>query len=237
MIQDFLHCLWVVKDNAAYEDRGWTVTVLPTGHHIHNNHWNARKFMADGSAKDVTFDRVELKGARLLVSTDAPRYLREGDQATALTDQEGRVSRFVYFLQCARDTDDLAMKIVQYFSGLEALVSTSNTELTHQISERVAALLEPPGESRISMFEKLRRGYGIRSQAVHGSGFRKTAQSSLRDIAIEVDEICRRLLHKIYFDRQFANIFEVSNEKFAAHFHKLILGSADQIQVETHDRD
>jgi hypothetical protein len=237
-VQQFLHSLWVVKDNAAFEDRGWTITLLgPTRHHIHNNHWNARKFMADGSRREVQFDRNDLRLARLAVPDASPRYLFETGDPTALTEQAGRVSRFVYFVQCARDTDDIALKIVQYFSALEALVSSSSAELTHQVSERVASLLEPPGQARIALFQRLRRGYGIRSQAVHGSGFRSKSQDALRNSAIEVDETCRIILRKIYSDNHIADIFDLANENFASFFHNLILGDPNGGDTEEFSKE
>lgn len=232
-VQQLLHSLWVVKDNAAFEDRGWTVTLLTQNrHHIHNNHWNARKFMADGSRREVQFDREDLRLARLTVPDASPRYLLETGDPTALTEQAGRVSRFIYFVQCARDTEDIALKIVQYFSALEALVSSSSAELTHQISERVAALLEPPGEARVELFHSLRRGYGMRSQAVHGSGFRIKSQDALRNSAIEVDEICRIILRKIYSDNRVADIFDLPNERFASFFYNLILSAPGGVEPE-----
>lgn len=53
------------------------------------------------------------------------------------------------------------MKIAQYCSGLEALVSTSQQELSRQVSGRVAALVQPPGAGRISTFKLVKQAMVI----------------------------------------------------------------------------
>jgi len=56
---------------------------------------------------------------------------------------------------------------------LEALVSTSNTEVTHQISERSAVLLEGSPDGRLAIYKKIKTLYSVRSQIVHGSMVKK----------------------------------------------------------------
>lgn len=52
---------------------------------------------------------------------------------------------------------------------LEALLSTGGTEITHQISERTACLLERDVEGRLRVYRRMKRLYATRSQLVHGA--------------------------------------------------------------------
>jgi hypothetical protein len=139
IVQLFMQSLWTIKDNAADQDRGWSI-VQPGGL-VNNNIIATRNTTAAGEYKSVEFTHEELKSARLLTQTS---YVSQhlSDQPTQLVSSSLRFQRFMYFVQIARSIKDIPMKIAQYCSALEALVSSSTTELTHQVAERVACLLE-----------------------------------------------------------------------------------------------
>lgn len=216
--------LWLVKDNAAHFDRTWLAARTPRGPTMHTNTWAARITSADGSFVSASFTLEELRLARNF-KTPLPTYLKASDSPTMLAKGSLRFQRFQYFLGAARGSSDVAMKIAQYCSGLEALVSTSQQELSHQVSERVAALLAPPGPERITIFKLVKQAYGYRSKAVHGSSFKPVEVDQLRDCAGAIDQIYR-CLFVLYFDEngRFRTAAEGSEENVTQFFMELLLG-------------
>jgi hypothetical protein len=51
----------------------------------------------------------------------------------------------------------------------EAILSTGGTEITHQISERTACLLERDVEGQLSVYRRMKTLNDTRSQLVHGA--------------------------------------------------------------------
>lgn len=216
--------LWLIKDNAGHFDRAWIVARTTRGTIVHCNTWASRTSSADGSFEPTSFSSEELRIARSL-KTPLPSYLGQSGLPTMLAKGSLRFQRFQYFLGAARESGDVAMKIAQYCSGLEALVSTSQQELSHQVSERVAALLAPPGPDRISYFKLVKQAYGYRSKAVHGSSFKPTDVGQLRDCSKKVDQIYRSLFALyIQEDERFRTAVEGTDEDATQFFVELLLG-------------
>jgi hypothetical protein len=78
---------------------------------------------------------------------------------------------------------------------LEALISSSPTEVTHQVAERVACLLEPPGDGRIGDYKK-KQAYNFRSKVVHGSTIKENMFNQLRETSNYLDKVYRLLTIK-----------------------------------------
>jgi len=187
--------LWLLKDNAADFDRGW---ICAEGI-VNNNVWASRYSTSNGSFDIVSFNVQEFSLARKQIVQTPDRHIGSSDTPTLLTTGRLRYSRFMYFIASARSTADVAMKVADYCSALEALVSTAQTELSHQVSERVAATLVSPGSERIALFKLVKEAYNFRSKAVHGTTFKPKEFDRLRVCAVKIDEVCRRL-HHAYFD-------------------------------------
>jgi hypothetical protein len=67
---------------------------------------------------------------------------------------------------------------------LEALVSTPDQEISHQISERVARLLGRTERERIDLYRETKRLYGTRSRIVHGAGIPKKRRQKPGDMLL-----------------------------------------------------
>jgi hypothetical protein len=219
--------LWLVKDNAAHFDRAWIAARTAQGSIVHTNTWASRVSAADGTFDAASYSVEELRLARNFY-TPLPAYLRASASPTLLTKGSLRFQRFQYFLSGARQSNDVAMKIAEYCSGLEALVSSSQQELSHQVSERVAALLAPPGPARIANFKFIRQAYGYRSKAVHGASFKPTDVNQLRDCSKKIDQFCR-LLFELYLgeDGKFRTAVEGPDDDVTQFFLELILGAPE----------
>lgn len=60
------------------------------------------------------------------------------------------------------------MILLTLWGALEQLFSPANQELRFRISTYIAAFLEPPGPSRLRLYEQLFRQYDMRSKVAHG---------------------------------------------------------------------
>lgn len=66
------------------------------------------------------------------------------------------------------------LAFVAFCTSLEAIASTSQSEITHILAERCAVLVHPPGPERVEMYLQIKKIYDLRSKIVHGrSALRK----------------------------------------------------------------
>jgi hypothetical protein len=190
----FTKNLWVIKDNAAWFDRGWLYIKHNKSFYCHNNTFGNRVSNSKGEFDYAEFSFEELRYARRSKMAVAdPIY---DGHPTVLGHKTLRYSRFTYFISGARQIADVGLKIAQYITALEALVSSSPTEVTHQVAERVACLLEPPCVGRIDAYKRVKLAYSIRSKVVHGAAIKESLSVQLRDISTYLDTVCRILMNK-----------------------------------------
>jgi hypothetical protein len=223
LVQGFLEKLWIVKDHAAFQDRGWLTASVGSKSVMHNNTWNVRHTTSSGRYEAIRFSQEELKIARSLTSPKVEHlhlHLSLSGNPTSLVSSSLRFQRFMYFVQIARASLDVAMKIVQYCSALESFVSSSSSELTHQVAERVACLIETPGAARLECFKKIREAYGLRSRAVHGATFKDKAFDQLRSTSTYIDNVCRQLsILYLTNHEDVATKIESDENEFNSYFH------------------
>ena len=67
--------------------------------------------------------------------------------------------------------------------ALEALLSTQNSEVTHQLAERVAVLLGTEAQKPSDLYRRVKRLYGTRSDIVHGRGVSNDAKNKIGKLA------------------------------------------------------
>lgn len=219
--------LWMIKDNACHFDRAWITGTIGGLTVINNNVWASHHSCADGTFREVAFSSDEMKLARSIRRPVAP-HLNGTGRPTVLGKGSLRYERFEYFIAAARATIDVAVKIAEYCSGLEALVSTSQQELSHQVSERVASVLAGPGNKRIAIYKIVKKAYGFRSKTVHGASFKPAEVEQLRDCARDIDDICRAL-NVLYWDEDeaFRSAVEGSDQTSTDFFMEAILGTRE----------
>jgi len=68
---------------------------------------------------------------------------------------------------------------------LEALLSTSNEGITHQIAERGAILLSKDANERYDIYKQVKNLYNIRSRLVHGTAFPKKGVQTVESLIID----------------------------------------------------
>jgi len=116
----------------------------------------------------------------------------------------------------------LALKIMLYCNAYEALISTSNSELSHILSERISLITDSDLTKRLVKYADLKFIYDIRSKTAHGSTIKK--DKKLEHYCIIADEIARLLLWFYLEDDIFQEIIDTNDtEKINNYFLNLIL--------------
>ena len=93
----------------------------------------------------------------------------------------------------ARMINALTIKVLMFITAMEALVSTSTVELSHQVAERVAFLIGADANERQAIYNNIKKSYGIRSKAAHGEPQGGT-EHDVTDLLIILDDYLRRLM-------------------------------------------
>jgi hypothetical protein len=242
MVRAFYQALWLVKDNASINELGFGVYINP----VHNqpaccsNLIASAVTTASGEAPDTTFSLDELRVARhYFQTTTLPGIFHD-----LLRDQEkpgsvspfairfgsakgrSRIARFNYFVSGARGMEDVDGKISIYMTCLEIIFSTSATELTHKLAERVAFFLEVQPAKRKQVFNIIKSAYSIRSKIVHGDEVE--ASERIIEIAKQIDEIVRRVYLKILSDEGVQQMLEGDRNVVEEYMINLTLGVPNQ---------
>jgi len=199
-LRKFQVALWLVCDNAASIERAF----LEWPHRGRNpiastNDWDALCTTASGTRDIATFTREEFRTARKLHGTlwakeDVGQF-RAGEPTEPTSK---RFSRALYFLQGARRSAALSIKVAEFCSAFEALLSTDSSELSHKLAERLAWIVAPSPDARFALFRRLKTAYSIRSTAVHGATLtQKKIEAELQAAARDCDDLLRQLFLKI----------------------------------------
>ena len=228
--QQFMNMLWLVKDNSVNFELGflqYPFTKGPGMVRVSSNGLNRAFCKADGNRSQVIFNANEIKEAI------AYHRLFFGGRAFELFDPSSprvpvgeitRLSRAIYFLQAARATWNLPEKVAFYCTSFESLVSTSPTELAHQVAERVAFLIGADGSDSVEVYRNLKRAYGTRSKLVHGGKLTSGTERYLTD-SKNCDTYLRRLIHVLIGDQQVRDAIEQNPEKVDQFFLDRIFGN------------
>lgn len=125
----------------------------------------------------------------------------------------------------------LETRFVGLTTGLEALVSSSDREITHQLAERIAFLLRTSGVERLEMYKAVKRLYGVRSTIVHGNTVSKNwkrQRDALPDQFGELLELVRCMLTRILLDDSLRVFFrDADSERLDEGMKRLFLGALE----------
>ncbi len=224
-LSNFQSTLWMIKDNSVTSELGYLIYDIRGASTVTSNFLATKFSTATGKFVDVAFNREELRAARKLyreaIIIDENPFLIKG---TRLSRETTRTERALYFLQTARNYYDLGLKIAAYCSGFEALFSTSQAELAHQLSERVACFVAEERSNRLPIYRQIKEAYGIRSRIIHGGILRPSAIDKLPDIASNCDEFMRMIMVKILRDDETRKVFEARPEDLDEYMLTRLLG-------------
>lgn len=122
-----------------------------------------------------------------------------------------------YFIKMARSEVHTDLKIFFFISAMESLLmSDSKSEITHQISEKIAHLIGDTLEEKINIYDTIKRAYSVRSSVSHGSEYKLTDEKLIQ-ICNSLDTYLRLCL------TEYLTIFQYSKEELNNHFKLLCL--------------
>ncbi|MEJ1127791.1 hypothetical protein V9L20_09430 [Variovorax sp. CCNWLW225] len=223
-VQAFLTAAWLKKDNSANCELAFSFGQETP--HVHSNSLALQYTDHSGGRKSIKVDEGLLAEICKLHATSFQGVTQQNFPAhTVFRKSIARLDRGMKFLQQARSSDDLGQKVANYCSFFEALLSTSASELSHQLSERIAFLLSDDPNKRLGFFKDVKKAYGVRSKIVHGDILTAGVIASLVDVARTCDEFARSLVLKIVQEPHLDALFNTgSNELLDAYMLNLIFG-------------
>ena len=227
--QLFVNLLWIVKDNAVTFELGFLqYPYVRKGHltQISSNALSATFSDATGSRDEATFTEAEL---RLAIDLYKRVFGWAHDEYTVpeyppiALGRKDRLSRALYFLQAARSAGYLPEKVAYFCTCFESLVSTSSSELAHQVAERVASSIGNTPSEAMEIYRDLKRAYDTRSKLVHG-GMLTDQGDRYRVDSTNCDSYLRRLIHVLNSNGKLREALEQNRESVDQFFLNRLFG-------------
>jgi len=237
-IQSFLMTTWLFQDNAINCELGFVLYAngpveTATSNFLAHLYSTARCEMPHTSLSREQLREMRKLHREALSPPDHP-FDRPVSQ---LTSTQPRVTRAIYLVNAARGAPDIGMKVAHYCTGFETLFATSQAELAHQLSERVACYLHQSPEDRLTAYHCVKAAYALRSKVVHGSTLRKEKLDDALATSESCDTVARQLLRRILTDAESQRLFERNSEAFEEAMLKLIFArSAGDHTTESSSR-
>ena len=191
----FLGGLWLQKDNAVDVELGFfEAPHRANPSRVASNFLAVSTSQADERVSTITFSRLELEHVAEAFMT---KFRPEMKDPAVGTPRVSRIERALYLVQAARSHRDLTLKVAFYCMCLEALFSTSPTELAHKLAERVAYFVGRDAAARKDLYERTKAAYTVRSTVLHGDQVSKKQQTKLVEAATFCDQTLRQILTAI----------------------------------------
>ena len=220
-------CFWL-HDNACVNDEiGFLYYADDGGFFVTSNYLSSRFSTSHAEFKDISLSRDRLRDVRKLFrsAVTLPDTFKI-ERSTQLVKGTNRLNRCLFHIQAARATTDLALKVTCYCSALEALFASSQAELSHQLSERVAVYLASDAVNRKETFSKMKKAYAIRSKITHGDVVRASHVEAVAEASQFCDQILRTVVMRILESPEHAKVFESPSEELDSYFLGLLLDDA-----------
>lgn len=214
-VQSFLMTTWVFQDNAIncelgfllYQEGDVSTATSNLIAHLYSD--------CTGKKPTTKLSREQLREMRALHRAE----IRIPDHPFALptsqlTSAHPRLSRALYIINAARGEQDIAIKVAHYCTAFETLFATSQTELGHQLSERIACYLFTNTEERLSAYRQVKSAYALRSKVVHGSTLRDSKLEEAVFVATFCDGVARSVMKRLLTEPEARKLFEQGTESF-----------------------
>ena len=202
-IQSLTNEFWTIRDNSIYVRDGFLFVYdkkIEDGV-TYKASLSAIITKASTKIENETFTKeeiLELAKDMQLVSVDDVRLgkvnYKDATQFQYFKSAKlGRKMMAWVYIFHARAIGALTIKVLMYITAMEALVSTSTAELSHQVAERVALLIGVDANEKQAMYNDIKKCYSIRSKAAHGEPQSGTEQD-VADLLVSLDGYLRRLM-------------------------------------------
>jgi len=139
-----------------------------------------------------------------------------------------RISVALHALWASLNTEDWRQAYISRTVILEAILSTGNQEITHQMAERVALILGGDCGKPLDIYNIVKKLYGIRSDIVHGRHMKKRpviayAQGSAIEELHQLTNMSRLILHHIILNDKMRKKLQDTSEKSEKRLHEYFL--------------
>jgi hypothetical protein len=210
----------IAAANSWIEDHFYENDGMPTAS---SSYLNFTPYAADGKSRITTINRKQLQEIRKFNRENVTSEAFGMSPVTKVVKEENRITRALYFVLAARGSTDLGIKIMHYCTALETLFSTSQAELAHQLSERIAHFSESKPDKRIETYRMMKKAHTLRSKITHGSAFSAKDFGDLLNLSVACDDLLRRSFKRIFSDHDMAKIFGIE-ARLDDYFIELIFG-------------
>lgn len=238
--QTFPSLLWLIKDNSVNVENGFLELEDGDYRKYHSNYRRISFYNVKGKTEEVEFSREELnKTVNLFNNLFDPIDMKTAKEIafTSTNAYKGnRLERVFYFLQDARSQSYLPNRISSFVTLLETLLSTTGSDVTHKLKERLAWFIGEDYEERKEIFDNLGIIYSIRSANVHGNTMPKKGNSleKLENLTIMIENYTRRLIHKFIGDETIQDLYkevgETSDKKIEKWLNDMVLGGLEKVE-------
>lgn len=222
---------WLVKDNCFICEIAYCrLRELGTVSWANNNLYSQAS-TANGSRRAVVkFDCDELN---LWASSSLLLRTRLNDTGYSIIQPVvektvTRFARFLNFVYIGRCASAPAMKISQMCSALESLFSTTTTELTHRLSERVSFFVGGSPVEMESNYQFMKKVYAVRSQVTHGAPVSKSLVGEVSSLSEKMFEFLRVIAFKILEDDVAGAVVAGNDEFIESYFRKCLFFGIQQ---------
>lgn len=200
-LEFFEHHLWLLHDCSIGHEVGFVFNEITTTS-VRFGGFHTR---ADGTTTNIDYNAdnfrtvvKSLRAASRINDTSFNKY-------KAHSPTSDRVWLAMHLIGYARWTVFIPNKIAFYCSALEALLSTSQSELSHQVAERVAVLTTKNDKSRFEAYKFVKKCYDIRSKYIHGNQVKYGSEQDMYNLSKKLDETVRATLHAVFEDEILMN--------------------------------
>ncbi|MBD2294445.1 hypothetical protein H6G06_13385 [Anabaena sphaerica FACHB-251] len=225
-VQSLLSAIWFYEDNNVDFEIGFLFYVVDGRLGVSSNFLATKYTTSSGKQKTLILNRDKLRSIRQFYREHlgSEGELFGHPYSTQLVKGRARTALALYHITGARFDPDVGLKVSNYCSALEALFSTSQAELAHQLSERLAFFISTSSEERLNIYKQTKQAYTVRSKIVHGSTIRENDIDKVKELSEFCDTSLRKAMNKILSSPDLRAIIDGSPEKLDAYIVDLIFG-------------
>jgi hypothetical protein len=140
----------------------------------------------------------------------------------------GLVTAIKYYQQAFHLDVDLNIRFLSMIMGLECLFGNVFTEISHQVSERVACYIEADGDERLALYTAMKKHYSLRSKIAHGR-HKTEDQTKVVEQFPQVLRVLRNAIVKTLSDPRLIQLFDSKPDVLNAALYRLVFyGSLDK---------
>ena len=220
--------LWLIKDNAVLFELGHLIYTNKKKKTLHSNYLNVMYSNHLGESNTEKYTLVELKKIpEILTFLLSISEGKANQNYTNIINEYNRVERAFIFIQSARATYDVGVKVGQYCTAFECLFSVSTTELKHRLSETISFLLGNNQDTKRKIYNDMQKAYDLRSSVVHGdtisAKYSKQEYQLLKETAKNCDSYLREIFNMFFTNKDLFLIYaHKSNDELQSHILDMI---------------